>query len=546
MVEHNDNLAGERLLVPRGFKPEPTLDFSQEKNRLMMKAALERAAKKIGYTYPIIVGGGAAYLSKLASSLNPARANWGEVVGLISQAEERHASEAMRAAHNAFPKWNSCGVRERARILRRAAGIMRERRFDLAALEVYEVSKTWREADADVAEAIDFLEYYAGMAEHLMPYRQTEVLLGESNEFGYEGRGVAVVIAPWNFPIAIAAGMCAAALASGNTVVFKPATSASMCGYKLVRIFMEAGVPAGAINLLTGSGSVLGEALVKNKFTKNVLFTGSKAVGFQLIKWAAEADFADQRQVRRVTAELGGKNAVIVDASADMDQAVAGVMRSAFGFQGQKCSACSRIIVHASIHDEFVRRLIGATSSLQLGDPEDPATDIGAVIDQIAFERVNRYIHLGFEEGATLEYREEAGGVLWRGYFVGPAIFSNVSPTSRLAQEEIFGPVLAVIRAESFAEAVNIANDSEYHLTGGIYSRTEEHLALARRDFRVGNLYINRGVTGAVVGRQPFGGFGSSGTGPKAGGPDYLLPLMEARTITESLVRRGFSPKLKN
>ncbi|MBI5742895.1 MAG: L-glutamate gamma-semialdehyde dehydrogenase [Candidatus Niyogibacteria bacterium] len=547
MVKNNtDGGRGERLLVPRGFKPEPLTDFSLLRNRLAMKTALEFMAQKIGRNYPIIVGGTGFYLPQLASSLNPARANWGEVVGLISQAEERHANEAMRAAHDAFPEWSARGVHERARILRRAAQIMRERRFDLAAMEVYEVSKTWREADADVAEAIDFLEYYAGMAEHLMPYRPTEVLLSESNEFGYEGRGVAVVIAPWNFPIAIATGMCAAALATGNTVVFKPATSASMCGYKLVRILMEAGVPAGVINLLTGAGSVLGEALVKNEFTKNILFTGSKAVGFQLIKWAAEADFADQRQVRRVTAELGGKNAVVVDASADMDQAIFGIMRSAFGFQGQKCSACSRVIVHDSIHDEFVRRLVGAASSLQLGDPEDPATDIGAVIDKAAFERVNRYIKIGFEEGATLEYQEEARGVLWRGYFVGPAIFSNVLPTSRLAQEEIFGPVLAVIRAESFAAAIAVANDSEYHLTGGIYSRTEEHLALARRELRVGNLYINRGVTGAVVGRQPFGGFGASGTGPKAGGPDYLVPLMEARTITESLVRRGFSPKLKN
>lgn len=542
----NNNAHDERILMPRGFKPEPPLDFSQEKNRLAMKAALERMARKIGHTYPIIVGGTSHYLPSLTSSLNPARANLGEVVGLISQAKEEHVVAAMRAANDAFPKWNACGVAERAAILRRAAQLMRERRFDLAAMEVYEVSKTWREADADVAEAIDFLEYYAGMAEYLMSYRQTEILLGESNEFGYEGRGVAVVIAPWNFPIAIATGMCAAALATGNTAVFKPASSAAMCGYKLMRIFIEAGVPAGAINLLTGSGGALGEALVKNEFTKNVLFTGSKAVGFQLVKWAAEADFAEQKQVRRVTTELGGKNAVIVDASADMDQAVSGVMRSAFGFQGQKCSACSRIIVLDSIHDEFVRRLVGAVSSLQLGDPEDPATDIGAVIDKTAFERVNRYIRIGFEEGATLEYQEEARGVVWRGWFVGPTIFSNVSPTARLAQEEIFGPVLAVIRAKNFAEAVRIANDSEYHLTGGIYSRTEEHIAATRKSFRVGNLYINRGITGAVVGRQPFGGFGASGTGPKAGGPDYLLPLMEARTITESLVRRGFSPKLKN
>lgn len=537
--------ASQRLLVPENFRPEPLTDFSKIPNRLAMANAISLAETEFDKNFPLIINGVAVSTAKSIAPENPSRTKQERVLGRISQATLEHAGFAMDAAHEAFPSWSQTPAEKRAAILIKAAARMREERFRLAALEVLEASKTWKEADADIAEAIDFLEYYARMAVYLARYGSTEKLAGEANDYGYEGRGVAVVIAPWNFPLAIATGMCAAALAAGNTVVFKPASATAMTGFQLVKILLDVGLPGGVINFLPGPGKILGEYLVKHPATVNVLFTGSRQIGFQLIKWAGDAGLEQQTHCRRVIAEMGGKNAVIIDSSADLDQAVAGVVRSAFGYQGQKCSACSRVIVLESVYDEFVRRLIGATATLKVGDPCDPATDVAAVIDQKAFQDIRHFIEIGRSE-ARFTYQTDVTELSGQGWFIGPTIFTNVKPDDTIAQEEIFGPVLAVIKAQTLEEALTIANGTRYKLTGGIYSRTDEHLALARKQFAVGNLYINRPITGAVVGRQPFGGFAASGTGPKAGGPDYLLQLLEAKTITENLTRRGFSPELKN
>ncbi len=534
-----------KTLIPAGYRPEPLTDFSKPENREKMEKTILKVSDQRGKKYPLIIGERKVWTKELIVSENPANLSAGYTVGYVAKANQENAAVAMFIAQDFFESWNKTPVEARAKILLSAAEIIRKEKFELAVLEILEASKTWREADADVAEAIDFLEYYARLAVELMPFAPTEKLAAESNEYGYTGRGVSVVISPWNFPMAIATGMCAAALASGNTVVFKPASATALIGWKIVEILQRAGLPAGAINFIPGSGKELGEYLVKHQYTKNILFTGSKSVGYQLIKWAAEADAEQQTHTRRVIAEMGGKNAIIADETADLDQAVLATVKSAFGFQGQKCSACSRVIVLDSILDQFTQRLIGATAALKVGDPRLPGTDLGAVIDENAFSEINRYLEIGKKE-ATLAHQTDVSYLTGRGWFIGPAIFTDVKPQAVIAQEEIFGPVLAVISADDFENAIRIANASRYHLTGGVFSRTDEHIALAKEKFSVGNLYINRGVTGAIVGRQPFGGFAASGTGPKAGGPDYLLRLMEERVITENLMRRGFSPELKN
>jgi RHH-type proline utilization regulon transcriptional repressor/proline dehydrogenase/delta 1-pyrroline-5-carboxylate dehydrogenase len=531
--------------IPAPYRREALTDFSVPENRAAMQKAIRKISDERGRNYPLIIDNKRILTKSVIVSENPANALPGYVVGWVSKAEKNHAEQAMNEAQKTFNDWSNLPVFERARLLMNAADLIKEQRFELAALQTLEASKTWKEADADIAEAIDFLRYYAYSALRLMPLSPTEKLSGETNEYGYRGRGVTVVISPWNFPMAIATGMCAAALVTGNTVVFKPASSTPIIGYKIVELLLQAGIPEGVINFIPGSGNALGELLVKHPYTTNILFTGSKKIGFQLIKWAAEADFEQQTHYRRVIAEMGGKNAIIVDETADLDQAVLATVKSAFGYQGQKCSACSRVIVLESVYDEFVKRLIGATATLKVGDPRFPDIDLGAVIDKAAWTTIRHLIEIGRSE-ARLIYQTDVSSLEKFGYFIGPTIFTDVNPNSVLAQEEIFGPVLSVLRAQTFEQALEIANHSRYHLTGGVFTRTDEHLAMAKKKFLAGNLYLNRGITGAVVGRQPFGGFGASGTGPKAGGPDYLLPLMESITITENLTRRGFSPELKN
>ena len=418
----------------------------------------------------------------------------------------------------------------------RAAEIMRRKRLELASWEVFEVGKGWREADGDVIEAIDYLEYYAREMLRLAQPRITQHLAGESNVYLYEPRGIAAIIAPWNFPLAILTGMTAAALVTGNCAIMKPAEQSPLMAAHLLDILREAGLPRPTCHLLQGGGA-LGAHLVRQQSIHAIAFTGSREVGLEILKQAYTTQ-AGQTHVKRVVCEMGGKNAVIVDNDADLDEAVVHIIDSAFGYQGQKCSAASRIILLNEVHDRLLSRIIEAVKSLKIGPPADPRNFIGPVIDAEAKERIENYSDVGIKEAQCALHMAAPEG----GFFVGPAIFSEVAPQSRLAQEEIFGPVLSIIRARDFEDALEIANRSSFALTGGVFSRSPAHIELARKEFRVGNLYINRGITGAVVERQPFGGLKLSGIGSKAGGPDYLLQFLEPRTISENTLRHGFVP----
>jgi RHH-type proline utilization regulon transcriptional repressor/proline dehydrogenase/delta 1-pyrroline-5-carboxylate dehydrogenase len=427
-------------------------------------------------------------------------------------------------------------VRQRAGVLRKAAELMEQRRAELSAWVVLEVGKPLREADAEVSEAIDFCRYYADEMERLDQGHIYDVA-GETNRYIYQPRGIAVVISPWNFPIAIATGMTVAALVAGNCTLLKPAEVSSVIAAKIAEILVEAGIPKGVFQYVPCKGSTVGAHMVNHPDVHLIAFTGSQEVGCRIYKEAAIVQ-PGQKHLKRVIAEMGGKNAVIVDESADLDQAVAGVVQSAFGYSGQKCSACSRVIVLEPVYEAFVSRLVEATRSLNIGVAEAPSTQIGPVIDANARDRIQEYIAAGRQD-AEVALEMSAPDT---GYFIGPVIFKDVSPDAKIAQEEIFGPVVAVIRAKNFQEAVDVANGTNYALTGGLYSRTPSHINQATTEFEVGNLYINRTTTGAIVSRQPFGGFKLSGVGSKAGGPDYLLQFLEPRTITENIQRQGFAP----
>jgi RHH-type proline utilization regulon transcriptional repressor/proline dehydrogenase/delta 1-pyrroline-5-carboxylate dehydrogenase len=431
-------------------------------------------------------------------------------------------------------------VAERAGVLVRVAELMRRRRFELAAWMVLECAKPWREADADVAEAIDFCDFYAGEMLRLSASPRRRDVPGEENYMIYEPRGVCAVIAPWNFPLAILTGMTAAAVVTGNTAVMKPAEQSPVVAYKLMELFEQAGCPSGVVNYLPGIGEEVGPALVKHPKVPLIVFTGSKAVGLAINRDAAETP-PGQHFVKRVITEMGGKNAIIVDEDADLDESVVGVVASAFGLAGQKCSACSRAIVHTSIYDQFVPRLVEAARSLMVGPAEDPGTAVPAVIDDEAATRIRAMVERA-RSSCRLAHQTDVSALSQRGSFVGPTVFVDVSPESELAQQEVFGPVLGVMRAGSLEEAIAIANDTPYALTGGIYSRSPAAIARVRQELRVGNLYINRRITGAIVDRQPFGGFLLSGIGSKAGGPDYLQQFLVPRTVTENTLRRGFAP----
>jgi RHH-type proline utilization regulon transcriptional repressor/proline dehydrogenase/delta 1-pyrroline-5-carboxylate dehydrogenase len=520
------------------FRNEPLTDFSREEARQAMRAALAEVRGRLGGDYPLVIGGKAVVTAGTIDSLNPS--HFRQVVGRCGRASAEQAREAVAAAHAAFPGWRDTDPGQRADHLLRTAAVLRRRRFELAAWEVYECAKQWREADADVAEAIDYCEYYAQQMRRLARPRHNN-LPGEENEYLYEPRGVAVVIAPWNFPLAILCGMTTAALVAGNTVVMKPAEQSSVLGAKLMEVFQEAELPAGVVNYLPGIGEEIGPILVGDPAVAIIAFTGSRAVGLAINRQAAEQP-AGQDHVKRVITEMGGKNAIIVDDDADLDEAVHGVTHSAFGYQGQKCSACSRVIVLERQYEVFLERLIEATRSLRLGPAEDPATTVGPLIDGDALQRVQSYIEKGKQE-ARLAYAGEVGPLAEEGFYVAPHIFADVPPNAIIAQEEIFGPVLAVLRARDLDEALAVANGTVYALTGGLYSRSPQNIRRVRREFRVGDLYINRKITGALVGRQPFGGFKLSGMGTQAGGPDYLLQFLLARTITENTMRRGFAPR---
>ncbi|MFN0054213.1 MAG: L-glutamate gamma-semialdehyde dehydrogenase [Planctomycetales bacterium] len=519
------------------FHNEPHSDFSLEEARQAMQEALEAVADELEGEYPLIIGGKRVDTRQTIVSRNPSHKR--QVVGTVARASAAQAGEAVAAARSAFGEWSRTDPQYRAEYVELIGAKIRERRFELAAWQVVECGKPWAEADAEVAEAVDFCLYYAQEMRRLAPPRQCDVP-GEENSYFYRPRGVAVVIAPWNFPLAILTGMTVAAVVTGNTVVMKPAEQSPVVAAKLMEIIESVGLADGVVNYLPGVGEEVGSALVAHPDVNLIAFTGSQAVGLGINEQASRSD-TPRHTVPRVIAEMGGKNAIIVDDDANLDEAVLGVVQSAFGYAGQKCSACSRAIVVATAYDEFVRRLVGATRSLAIGPAENPGTFVGPVIDDEAQSRIQRYIEYGKEE-ATLAVAGDLGDLAKTGSFVAPHVFIDVPPEARIAQEEIFGPVLAVIKARDFDEALAIANGTPYALTGGVFSRSPNNLRRARREFQVGNLYLNRGITGALVERHPFGGFKLSGIGSKAGGPDYLLQFLIPVNITENTMRRGFAP----
>ena len=523
-------------ITDHGFKNEPVRDFSHAEARQSFAEAVDGVEAQLGGAYDVYIGGESVAVDDELVSHNPARPD--QIVGRVGCAGVEEAKAAVEAADEASSRWAATSPDDRAQLLFDVADKMRERRDELSAWMVWEVGKNWREADADVCEAIDFCDYYAREMKRIGSPKRLGRLPGELNHLAYRPRGVAAVIAPWNFPLAILTGMTMAAAVTGNTVVVKPAEQSPVIAAKLVEICREVGFPDGVINFVPGVGEVVGRAIVESSDVDLVAFTGSKAVGLEILEQAGRTP-AGQHHVKQVVCEMGGKNAIVVDADADLDEAVQGVVHSAYGFQGQKCSACSRAIVHESCYDEFVERLVEATKSLVIGSPTDPGIKVGPVIDDEAKQKIESYIEVGKQEGSLLVQRE----VRDEGYFVGPTVFEDIDVDDRLAQEEIFGPVLSVMKAESFEEGIEMANATRFALTGGVYSRSPENLEYTRNNFDVGNLYINRGITGALVYRNPFGGYKLSGVGSKAGGPDYLKQFMVPRTVVENTIRRGFAPE---
>ena len=518
-----------------GFQNEPLLDFAQAKNQRQFQAALESVQQQCGRSYPLIINDEPITTEKQLISRNPSHPE--TVIGQIARARIEDAQRSVQAAQDAFPAWRATPVEERIDILLRAADEMRRQRLELAAWEVLEAAKPWSEADADVCEAIDFLVYYAHEMRRLAVGQPLDNEPGEANSYFYQARGIAAVIAPWNFPMAILTGMTAAALVTGNSVIMKPAEQTPVIAAKLMDIFRGAGLPPGVLSYLPGLGEEVGAYLVTHPRINIIAFTGSREVGLRINTLAAQTT-EGQRGIKKVIAEMGGKNAIIVDNDAALDEAVQGTVVSAFVYAGQKCSACSRVIVVEPAYEIFLKRLTEATRSLYIGPAETPSTVIPPLIDQAAQQKVQDYIAIGKDEGSlVLQMSTPADG-----YYVGPVIFTDISRQVRIAQEEIFGPVLTVFKAGDFDEALSIALDSPYALTGGLYSRSPAHLERARQEFRVGNLYLNRKIIGALVNRQPFGGLGLSGIGSKAGGPDYLLQFLEPRAVTECTLRTGFAP----
>ncbi len=521
-------------LVP--FKNEPMADFTWADHRAAFPEALARVRSRLGETCPLFINGRDVATGELLPTVNPNRPS--EVLGQICQAGTKAVGDAIAAAKAAFPAWRDTSPRVRADHLLRAAAAARERIFELSARQILEIGKQWDQAYADVAEAIDFLEYYAREMIRLGEPRRLGHAPGELNHYLYEPKGVAAVIAPWNFPLAISTGMTAAAIVTGNCVVYKPSGLTPLMGRCLAELFREAGLPPGVFNYTPGSSAIMGDYLVDHPEVSLIAFTGSLETGLRIIERAARVQ-PGQANVKKVICEMGGKNAIIIDDDADLDEAGPQVLASAFGFQGQKCSACSRVIVLDAIHDRFVARLVAMARATTVGPSEDPAHFMGAVADGKAMERIRGYIEVGKTEGQLLYEGPVPEG---EGYYVPMTIIGGIRPGHRIAQEEIFGPVLAVMRATDFDEAIRWANSPRFALTGGVFSRSPAHLEKARREFRVGNLYLNRGITGALVERQPFGGSRMSGAGTKAGGPDYLLHFMDPRVVTENTMRRGFAP----
>lgn len=521
------------------FQNAAATDFDRTINQAAMRGALQSIEKQLGASVKPFIKGQEQNAARIEERRDPSDTS--KVVARVHYASNAQAQEAISAAHEAFPQWRNSSIETRAGLLRGVADYFRKHRLEIAAWQVYEVGKPWREADADVIEAIDFCEFYAHEMTRLNRPRRRD-LPGEWNEMIYEARGVASIIAPWNFPLAILTSMATAALVTGNTVVIKPAEQSSRTAWCLIEALQKAGAPPGVVNFLPGQGEEIGPVLVNDARVTTIAFTGSEAVGLEIINRAAKVQ-SGQPEIKRVIAEMGGKNAIIIDEDADLDEAVMGVVFSSFGYAGQKCSAAARVICIGAVYEPFCRRLKDAVQTIRFGEAENPATQLGPVVDAAAQTRILQYIEIGKNEGELLVLHAPPDRLKERGYFVPAAVFRGCLPNGKLCQDEIFGPVLAVLHAKDLNEALILADDSIYSLTGGFYSRSPQNIDRVRREFRVGNLYINRKITGALVDKQPFGGHRMSGLGTKAGGPDYLLQFVNPRTITENVLRRGFAPE---
>jgi len=513
------------------FKNEPFLDFSIEANAVKMREAIACVESQFGKEYPCIVGGERVTTGDLQPSTNPS--NPEEIIGIVHRADQGLADRAISAAWKAFDNWKETAAEERARYLFKLAALLRKRKFEFCAWIALEVGKSWAEADADVAEAIDFCEYYGREAIRYARPPALSSIPGEQNEMIYIPLGVGVIIPPWNFPLAILAGMTLAAVVTGNTVVLKPSSESPVVAAKFVELLEEVSLPAGVVNYLPGSGGKIGDYLVAHPRTRFIAFTGSKEVGLHINELAARTA-EGQIWIKRVIAEMGGKDTIIVDSQADLDAAVDGIIASAFGYSGQKCSACSRAVIVEDVYDEVVNRVAERAKKIRVGDTRQQAIYMGPVSSKSAYESILNYIEIGKTEGRVVaggDRDREAGP----GYFIQPTVIADVDANARISQEEIFGPVLACLKAKDFDQALEIANNTVYGLTGGVYSNNRQHLEKARRRFHVGNLYFNRKITGAMVGVHPFGGFNMSGTDSKAGGPDYLALFLQAKSISEKL-----------
>ncbi len=511
------------------FHNEPYRDFAQPENHRSMEEALKLVRGQSGREYDLLIDGQRLKGEGTFASRNPARPS--EIVGIHQSATADQARQAVESAAAYFDQWSRSDAGWRVGLLVKTAAILRARKSECNAWLVLEAGKNWPEAEADTCEAIDFCEYYARqMLKFARPAAPLQ-LPGEKGELVYLPLGAGVIIPPWNFPLAIMAGMTTAALVTGNTVIVKPSSDTPTIAALFIDVLLEAGFPPRAIAFITGSGSRIGDVLVDHLKTRFVSFTGSRDVGLRINERAASPR-KGQIWIKRVVAEMGGKDAIIVDSEADLDQAVAGVAASAYGFQGQKCSACSRAIVDRKIYDDFVDRLKSRVEKIKVGSPEQFGVDMGPVINEKARETILNYIETGKREGRLITGGGKAEG---EGYFLRPAVIADVDSSARIFQEEIFGPVLAVTKARDFEHALELANDSEYGLTGAVYTSNPEKIQAARERFFVGNLYINRKCTGAMVGAHPFGGFNMSGTDSKAGGPDYLLQFLQAKSIAEKL-----------
>jgi RHH-type proline utilization regulon transcriptional repressor/proline dehydrogenase/delta 1-pyrroline-5-carboxylate dehydrogenase len=527
----------------RDIPPEDTyenaslVNFVYKENQEQMRVALRQVRAQFGKKYPLIIDAEKIWTGKTIASINPSSPE--EIVGHVTEAGIPEAERAVEAARVAFEKWSRTPFEARARLLERAAAIMERRRYELSALEVFEVGKPWAEADGDIREAMDFCLFYAQQMRLIGRPRLTQHVPGEESYLHYWPRGVALVVAPWNFPMAILCGMTSAALVTGNTVIIKPAEQSAVAGAMLMEIFEEAGIPPGVLNFLPGKGSVIGAHLVDHKHVDLIAFTGSREVGLKIWESAGQTR-TGQRQLKHVVCEMGGKNAIIIDSDADLDEAIVDSIYSAFGYQGQKCSALSRLIVLEDNYRRVMQRLLSAAASLRVGNPQEPGITVGPVIDKTAYQRIQDYIGIGKSE-ATLAFQRR--DVPPQGYFIPPTIFVDVTPEMRIAREEIFGPVLSVIKARDLDEAIEVANGTDYALTAGFFSRSPANIERAKAEIVAGNVYINRSCTGAVVGRHPFGGFKMSGGGTKAGGADYILQFLLPRVVTENITRHGFAPE---